>query len=158
MLKNHSQKTLNYESTSLEPIELIGKERKSMVRRSVFDQIFREMRKIRYRLDDIERSFSGWNPMPMEVPESELFSLPDHIRKTYVIVASKGECNATEVSNVTGRCRALESSYLNQLARMGWLIKRRNSRATHFRPISGKTLSDSNNVSAKKAIRPFKYS
>jgi hypothetical protein len=109
------------------------------------------MRKIRYRLDDIERNFSGWNPLPVEVPESELFSLPDHIRKTYMIVASRGECNATEVSNVTGRCRALESSYLNQLARMGWLMKRRDSKAIHFRPVSGITLKDSNG-SAKKAI------
>jgi hypothetical protein len=123
-----------------------------MVRRSVFDQIFREMRKIRYRLDDIERSFSGWNPLPLEIPESDLFSLPDHIRKTYMIVASKGECNATEVSNITGRCRALESSYLNQLARMGWLMKRRDSKAIHFRPVSRMALREHNDGSAKKAI------
>jgi hypothetical protein len=129
-----------------------------MVRRSVFDEIFREMRKIRCRLDDIERSLSGWNPMPLKVPESDLFSLPDHIRKTYMIVASKGECNATEVSNITGRCRAVESSYLNQLARMGWLMKRRDSKAIHFRPISQRALRDPNNESAKKAIRAFKYS
>jgi hypothetical protein len=129
-----------------------------MVRRSVFDEIFQEMRKIRYRLDDIERSFSGWNPPPLEMSESELFSLPDHIRKTYVIVASKGECDATEVSNITGRCRAVESNHLNQLARMGWLMKRRDSRAIRFRPLSGRALRELNEGSAKKAIRPFKCS
>jgi hypothetical protein len=114
-----------------------------MVRRSVFDQIFLEIRQIRYRLDDIERAFSGWNPSPLQISESELFSLPDHLRKTYVTVASKGQSSATEVSNATGRCRALESNYLNQLARMGWLTKRRDSRAIHFRLVSGKVFKDS---------------
>jgi hypothetical protein len=68
------------------------------------------------------------------VAESELISLPDHLRKTFVIVASKGECDAVQVSNLTGRCRAIESNYLNQLSRMGWLNKRRISKAVHFRP------------------------
>jgi hypothetical protein len=129
-----------------------------MVRRSVFDEIFQEMRKIRYRLDDIERSFSGWNPPHLEMSESELFSLPDHIRKTYMIVASKGECDATEVSNTTGRCRAVESNHLNQLVRMGWLMKRRDSRAIRFRPISGRAIREFNEGSTNKAMRPFKRS
>jgi hypothetical protein len=107
-----------------------------MVRRSVFEQLFREIRNIRYRLDDIERRFSGWNPLPVEIPDSELFALPDHIRKTYMVAASKGECDATEVSTLTGRSRAVESSYLNQLARMGWLMKRKDSRVKRFRLVS----------------------
>ena len=100
------------------------------------DRIFEELINIRQRLDDIERTLSNWNPQPLPIPESELFSLPDNIRKTYLIVASKGECSATQVSNLTGRSRAIESSYLNQLARMGWLIKRRNSKTLQFRAIT----------------------
>jgi hypothetical protein len=111
-----------------------------MVRRSAFDRIFREMQQIRYRLDDIENAFSGWNPPSLEVSESELLSLPDHLRKTYIMVASKGECNATEVSNSTGRCRAVESSYLNQLCRMGWITRRRDSKTLYFRLVSEKLL------------------
>ena len=34
--------------------------------------------------------------------------------------------------------RAIESNYLNQLSRMGWLNKRRISRTIHFRPASEK--------------------
>jgi trehalose-6-phosphatase len=94
------------------------------------------MQEIRYRLDDIENSISKWNPQPLEISESELLSLPDHLRRTYLTVASKGECNATKVANVTGRCRAIESSYLNQLVRAGWLMKRRDSKKTHFRLVS----------------------
>jgi hypothetical protein len=102
----------------------------------MLEQIFRELMNIRYRLDDIENAFSNWKPQPTTVSQSKLFSLPDHLRKTYMIVTSKGECNAIHVSNLTGRSRAVESNYLNQLTRMGWLTKRRYSREICFRPIS----------------------
>jgi hypothetical protein len=98
------------------------------------------MLNIRYRLDDMEKSMSNWNPKPVEftdveLTDSKLLLLPDHLRKTYVIVASKGECDATVASNLTGRCRAIESNYLNQLSRMGWLNKRRVSKTICFRLI-----------------------
>jgi len=114
----------------------------NMVRRSAFDRIFQEMQQIRYRLDDIETALSRWNPPPLEISESKLLSLPDNLRKTYMTVASKGECSATLTSNLTGRSRAIESSYLNQLARMGWLTKHRDSKTIHFRLISGKVLKE----------------
>ncbi len=107
-----------------------------MVRRSIFDQIFREMQNIRFRLDDMEKNLSSWKPQPMSVAESDLISLPDHLRQTYLVVLQKGECQATVVSNSTGRCRAIESNYLNQLNRMGWLNKRRVSKAIHFRAVT----------------------
>ena len=107
-----------------------------MVRRSAFDRIMQEMMQIRYRLDDIEAALSKWNPRPLDIPESDLLSLPDHLRKTYITVMSRGECSATQVANLTGRCRAMESNYLNQLTRMGWLSKDRDSKTTRFRLIS----------------------
>jgi len=100
------------------------------------DRIFQELISIRRRLDDIEKMFSNWNPQPLHISESKLLSLPDNLRKTYLVVASEGECNATQVSNMTGRSRAIESSYLNQLARMGWLTKRRDSKTLNFRTLS----------------------
>ena len=109
-----------------------------MVRRSVLDKIFKEMINIRWRLDDIEKSVSNWSPQPLEVPSTELLQLPDHLRRTYLTVASRGECDAKMVSNLTGRSRAIESNYLNQLVRMGWLNKRRVSKTIHFRSVSGK--------------------
>jgi trehalose-phosphatase len=106
-----------------------------LVRRSAFERILRELHEIRYRLDDIEKSISSWKPEPVEIRESELLSLPDHLRKSYLTAASQGECNATQVSNLTGRCRAIESNYLNQLARTGWLTKRRDSKEIRFLPV-----------------------
>ena len=113
-----------------------------MVRRSAFDRILQEMTQIRYRLDDIEAAFSKWNPRPLKITESELFSLSDHLRETYLIVMAKGECSATEVSNLSGRSRAMESNYLNQLARMEWLTKRRDSKTTRFCLISKDVLKE----------------
>ena len=103
-----------------------------MVKRSIFDKIFREMQKIHYRLDDLEKNLSGWSPAPLEISEAKLITLSDHLRKTYMTVASRGECDANVVSNLTGRCRALESNYLNQLCRMGWLNKHKVSKSTLF--------------------------
>jgi hypothetical protein len=103
-----------------------------MVRRSVFDKIYREMQQINLRLDRLERSLSAWNPPTLNIPEAKLISLSDHLRKTYITVASKGQCNANVVSISTGRCRALESNYLNQLCRMGWLNKHKASKSTVF--------------------------
>jgi hypothetical protein len=113
-----------------------------VVRRSAFDRIFQEIQQIRYRLDDIETALSNWNPPPIDISESKLLSLPDNLRKTYIAVASKGDCSATLASNLTGRSRAIESSYLNQLTRMGWLTKRRDSKTIHFGLISGKMLEE----------------
>jgi hypothetical protein len=129
----------------------IGEEKKKMVRRSILEQIFKEMMNVRQRLDNIENNFSSWNPKPLQIAESELIALPDHLRKTYVIVASKGECDAMQVSNKTGRCRAIESNYLNQLSRMGWLNKRRISKAVHFRPKNNATID--NKLSSYEMIR-----
>lgn len=112
----------------------------AVVRRSILDRIFEELREVRYRLDDIESRFSSWNPQPAQVSESKLLSLPDHLRESFMVVASRGECSAVEVSNATGRSRAIESSYLNQLARMGWLSRRRASKTIRFCPVSDKVL------------------
>jgi hypothetical protein len=129
-------------------IEHVGEEAR-MVRRSVLDKIFREMINIRWRLDDIEKSVSNWSPRPLGVSDTELLQLPDNLRRTYLAIASKGECPAEVVSNLTGRCRAVESNYLNQLARMGWLNKRRVSRTLYFRPVSEKMHAQTTNGKAK---------
>ena len=96
------------------------------------------MLNIRYRLDDLEKNFAAWSPQPLDVPDSELLQLPDHLRRTYLTVASRGECDATVVSNLTGRCRAVESNYLTQLSRLGWLSRRRISKTINFSPVCEK--------------------
>ncbi len=128
-------------------------EERIMVRRSILDKIFQEMMHIRHRLDDLEKSFSGWSPQPLEVSDAEIWSLPDHLRRTYVTVAKKGECDASVVSNMTGRCRAVESNYLNQLSRMGWLNKRRISKTIHFRLVSEKAVTARTGLIPRRSLK-----
>ena len=114
-----------------------------MVRKSAFDRIFEELKQMRFQLDDIEAAVSSsLNPKPLEISDSELFLLPDHLRKTYLTVMSKGKTSATEAANLTGRCRAMESNYLNQLSRMGWLAKHRDSKTVRFSIISKDILNE----------------
>jgi hypothetical protein len=63
---------------------------------------------------------------------STLLSLPDHLRKTAIIVCQLGEASAADVAAKSGRARAAESDYLNQLTRMGILGKRRKGRELYF--------------------------
>jgi len=126
--------------------------RRKTVRRSVLDRIFKEMLNIRYRLDDLEKNFAAWSPQPLEVADSELLQLPDHLRRTYLTVASRGECDATVVSNLTGRCRAVESNYLNQLARLGWLSRRRISKTINFSPVCERLMKQATVLQDEKSL------
>ncbi|UCH57351.1 MAG: hypothetical protein JSV18_00020 [Candidatus Bathyarchaeota archaeon] len=65
-----------------------------------------------------------------------LLSLPDHLRKTASVVCEKGRTTADEISQITKRARAVESGYLNQLVRMGYLKKERKGRLVLFSVIS----------------------
>ncbi len=62
-----------------------------------------------------------------------LLSLPDHLRRTAIALAKLGgEATAEDVSRETGRARAVESAYLNQLVAMGYIAKKRKGRKVYF--------------------------
>jgi DNA-binding transcriptional ArsR family regulator len=61
-----------------------------------------------------------------------LLSLPDHLRKSAMAVCKLGEATASQVSSETGRVRAAESDYLNQLVTMGYIKKKRKGRDVYF--------------------------
>ena len=65
------------------------------------------------------------------VPKT-LASLPEHLRKTALAIATMGQATAEQVAAKTGRTRAAESDYLNQLANRGFLKKERRGREVHF--------------------------
>ncbi|RLI09908.1 hypothetical protein DRO42_03010 [Candidatus Bathyarchaeota archaeon] len=65
-----------------------------------------------------------------------LLSLPDHLRKTAMVVCRLGKATAEEIAEGTGRARAVESGYLNQLVRMGYLKKERRGRQVLFSVVS----------------------
>lgn len=61
-----------------------------------------------------------------------LLNMPDHLRKTAVILCRNGHATAEEVSDKTNRARAVESAYLNQLVTMGYIKKQRRGRKAYF--------------------------
>jgi hypothetical protein len=87
------------------------------------DVLWKELRKVIPPVDDF--SFETLDVMT-------LLSLPDHLRKTASMVCEKGKTTADEVAKMTQKARAVESSYLNQLVRMGYLKKERKGRQVLF--------------------------
>jgi hypothetical protein len=73
-------------------------------------------------------------PVPENLPldVTTLLGLPDHLRKSALALATLGEATATDLSKETGRVRAVESDYLNQLVSMGLVKKKRKGRDVYF--------------------------
>jgi predicted transcriptional regulator len=100
----------------------------------------RNMEAISKKLDkliEVQRSAGGTRPnvslpedMPLDV--TTLLSLPDHLRKSALALSTLREATATDLSKETGRVRAVESDYLNQLVSMGLVKKKRKGRDVHF--------------------------
>jgi len=61
-----------------------------------------------------------------------LLSLPDHLRKSALTIVKLGKAMAEDVAKETGRARAIESAYLNQLVRMGYLKRVREGKRVYF--------------------------
>jgi DNA-binding transcriptional ArsR family regulator len=61
-----------------------------------------------------------------------LLSLPDHLRKSTMVIMKYEKAMAEDVAKETGRARAIESAYLNQLTRMGYIKKKREGRRAYF--------------------------
>jgi Sugar-specific transcriptional regulator TrmB len=91
------------------------------------------------RLVELQRSSGGQMARPnVSLPEdmpldvTTLLSLPDHLRKSALALATLREATATDLSKETGRVRAVESDYLNQLVSMGLVKKKRKGRDVYF--------------------------
>ena len=68
--------------------------------------------------------------IPLDV--ATLLYLPDHLRKTALAISELKKATASEVSEKTGRVRAAESDYLNQLVSQGHLKKERKGHDVYF--------------------------
>ena len=91
------------------------------------------------RLIEVQRSAGGQVlrpsvPMPENLPldVTTLLGLPDHLRKSALALAALREATATDLSRETGRVRAVESDYLNQLVSMSLVKKKRKGRDVYF--------------------------
>jgi hypothetical protein len=65
----------------------------------------------------------------------DLLEVPDSLRKTVLAIAELKEATANTTALKTGRTRSLETIYLNQLVRMGYLSRLRKGRKIYFKPL-----------------------
>jgi hypothetical protein len=103
-------------------------------------EIIQKLETIIQKLDTIAGKLDELSPgkpqeievknLPMDV--ATLLSLPDHLRKTALTLCNLGEATAEMVAEETGRARAAESDYLNQLVSRGYVKKRRVGRKVYF--------------------------
>lgn len=93
------------------------------------EEILSLQRKILQKLDGKKMEDS---PKDTEIDAWLLLRLPDHLRKTMMALAKLVEARADEVAKITGRARAIESGYLNQLVRMGYVKKVRRKHQIYF--------------------------
>jgi hypothetical protein len=121
------------ENELLTAIERVEKELGSM--KSLLEQVASSQQEL------IERSKGGKfiigaaeenNPTEDGLDVGILLRLPDHLRKTMLALAKLIEGRADEVSEITGRARAIESGYLNQLVRLGYVKKIRRKHQIYF--------------------------
>jgi|WetSurMetagenome_2_1015567.scaffolds.fasta_scaffold317172_1 ArsR family transcriptional regulator, lead/cadmium/zinc/bismuth-responsive transcriptional repressor len=92
--------------------------------------------KIDRRVDKMEKKLTEMdillNTMPQKTMQIAIGSadgfLPDHLEKTKRAVKMLGNATASDVAKVTNRHRAIESSYLCQLERIGILTGERIGR------------------------------
>ncbi|MGC8961229.1 MAG: helix-turn-helix domain-containing protein [Candidatus Bathyarchaeia archaeon] len=105
-----------------------------------FIEIIQKLETIIQKLDALAEKIDKISPekpqerepksLPMDV--ATLLSLPDHLRKTALVLCNLGEATAEMVAKETGRARAAESDYLNQLASRGYVRKKRIGRKVYF--------------------------
>lgn len=93
------------------------------------------LKRIEKKLEKIEADIREIRHHMLEVNTANAKSfiqLPDHLRKTAIGLLKIGQGTAGEVSKLTGRARAVESDYLNQLERQGFVTSFRKSRQKIF--------------------------
>jgi predicted transcriptional regulator len=66
------------------------------------------------------------------VDSREILNLPGSLQKTVLALVRLGSGPANRVAARTGRSRALESLYLNQLVQLGYVKKGRDGRTVYF--------------------------
>jgi len=62
----------------------------------------------------------------------DVLKLPDYLRRSFLALRKLGSASSSDISSITKVARAVESSYLNQLVRLGWCNKKRECRRVIF--------------------------
>lgn len=111
---------------------LLRMEKEFISMRSYLEQIISLQKEMLQRLEKGERPAEDVDNGGTGLSVAVLLKLPDHLRKTMVALSKLIEGRADEVASITGRARAIESGYLNQLVRLGYVKKIRKKHQIYF--------------------------
>lgn len=95
------------------------------------------IKRIEERLDALERIIKIIEPPTTRKPSPSLsmkalLALSGSLQKTMLAIQELEEATSTGVAEKTGRARSVETIYLNQLTRLGYLNKERRGRKIYF--------------------------
>lgn len=104
------------------------------------DEVSERIKKIEERLDVLEGMVRALGALPTReqpksVDMSDLLALPSCLQKTMLTAQELREATSSEVAEKTGRDRTVETIYLNQLMRLGYLSKERKGRKIYFKAL-----------------------
>ncbi len=111
---------------------LLRMEKEFISMRSYLEQIISLQKEMLQRLEREEKPPEELDNGGSGLSVAVLLKLPDHLRKTMVALSKLIEGRADEVASITGRARAIESGYLNQLVRLGYVKKIRKKHQIYF--------------------------
>ena len=102
------------------------------------EDVLEKIKRIEERLDSLEKIVKGKRGSPSKtqpqgIELKDLLSLPSSLQKTMMAIQEMSEATSTDISQKTGRDRTVESIYLNQLARLGYLNKERRGHRYYFK-------------------------
>ena len=106
--------------------------------RSVSEEVSERLKRIEERLGLLERLVAKGSTGTSKASTSainmdHLLSLPSSLQRTMVAIQELKEATANEVAEETERSRSVETIYLNQLARMGYLSRQRRGHRVYFK-------------------------
>ena len=98
--------------------------------------IVEKLKELERRVEVLERALGRPGERPgLHMSVQELLNLPDSLRRTMLAVNELKEATAEEVAAKSERTRSVETIYLNQLVRMGYLTRTKKKRKVYFKPL-----------------------
>jgi hypothetical protein len=101
------------------------------------DALVDRIKRLEERLEAVEKTLQlrdlSTTSSTISLSQKDLLALPSSLQKTMLAIQELREATSTGVATETGRARSVETIYLNQLARLGYLNKERKGRKIFFK-------------------------
>ena len=101
------------------------------------EELANTLKDISIQLAKLIRIIESQTKSPIGYEWQDLLKLPTHLQRTAIVLGKIGRVCAANVAKATGRARAVESMYLNDLVLLGLAKKeKRSGRTIYFLPVT----------------------